>query len=66
MLLINIISPNKLKEGGAAILEEHKRNHQRDILGIILIRPLFKNKLRLPKRSYVILARQNNPDEHKP
>lgn len=46
-----MISPNKLNEGGAAILEEHNKNHHKDILGIKLIKPLFKNKLRLPKRS---------------
>jgi hypothetical protein len=31
--LINKISPNKFKEGGAAIFDEHKRNHHNDNLG---------------------------------
>jgi len=51
ILLISIISPSKLKEGGAAILEEHNKNHHKEKLGIKLIKPLFKNKLRLPRRS---------------
>lgn len=50
-LLINIISPNKFKEGGAAIFLELNKNHHKDILGIKLINPLFKYKLRLIKRS---------------
>jgi len=37
-----MISPNKFKEGGAAILEEHNKNHHKDNEGIILINPLFK------------------------
>lgn len=50
-LLINIISPNKFKEGGAAILDDLNKNHHIDILGIKLIKPLFKNNLRLIVRS---------------
>lgn len=50
-LLISIISPRRLNEGGAAILEEQNKNHHKESLGIKLINPLFKNKLRLPKRS---------------
>lgn len=65
-LLISIISPKRLKDGGAAIFEELSKNHHNAILGIKLINPLFKNNLRLPNRSYEILDKQNNPEEQSP
>lgn len=65
-LLISIISPNKLKEGGAAMLEDLNKNHHKVILGIKLISPLFKKSLRLPRRSYEIFERQNKPEEQRP
>ena len=46
-----LISPNKLIEGGAAILHDLNRNHHKAILGIKFIKPLLINKLRLPNRS---------------
>lgn len=49
--LIKIISPTKLKEGGADILEEQNKNHHKDKLGMIFINPLFINILRLWVRS---------------
>ena len=45
------ISPNKFNVGGAAILEEHSKNHHKDNLGIKFNNPLLINKLRLPIRS---------------
>lgn len=52
--------------GGAEILQIININHQILRLGYKLIIPLFNNKLRLPTRSYIILAKQKSPDEHKP
>jgi len=46
-LFIRPISPNKFKEGGAAILEDTNKNHHNDKEGKILINPLFKYNLRL-------------------
>ena len=51
ILLINPISPNKFKEGGAAIFLEHNKNHHNEILGKNIIIPLLIKRLRLPKRS---------------
>lgn len=65
-LFNNIISLIKLIEGGAAILQEHNKNHQMANLGKKFNIPLFKNKLRLPVRSYNKLTKQNNPEEHNP
>lgn len=65
-LLINIISPNKFNEGGAAILDLLSKNHHKLIEGIKLISPLFKNNLRLLIRSYEILAKQKSPEEQRP
>ena len=50
-LLNKPISPRRLREGGAAILQALNRNHHIDILGIKLIKPLLTKRLRLPKRS---------------
>jgi hypothetical protein len=65
-LLISIISPNKLIDGGAAILQMHNRNHQIAIEGITCIRPLLTTKLREEIRSNAILVKQNIPEEHRP
>lgn len=51
ILFNKLISLNKFKEGGAAILHELNKNHHNVILGIKFINPLLINKLRLPKRS---------------
>lgn len=41
ILLINIISPSRFNEGGAAILDETSKNQTKESLGIILIKPLL-------------------------
>jgi len=45
------ISPRRLRDGGAAILQALSKNHHIDILGIKLIKPLLTKRLRLPNRS---------------
>ena len=50
-LLNKPISPRRLREGGAAILQALNKNHHMAILGIKLIKPLLTKRLRLPKRS---------------
>jgi hypothetical protein len=45
------ISPRRLREGGAAILQALNKNHHIVILGIKLIKTLLIKRLRLPKRS---------------
>lgn len=64
--VIKQISANKLIEGGAAILQALKTNHQNVRDGKILMIPLVKNNLRVFVLSYVILARENRHEEHKP
>ena len=49
-LLNSPISPRRLREGGAAILQALNKNHHTAILGIKLIKPLLTKRLRLPKR----------------
>lgn len=50
-LLIKLISPNRFKVGGAAILLMLSKNHQKLNIGKKFIIPLFINILRLNKRS---------------
>lgn len=50
-LTINLISPNKFKVGGAAILPALSKNHHKAILGIKFKRPFLTKSLRLPTRS---------------
>lgn len=45
--VINAISPNKLMEGGAAILQIERINHQKEIAGNIHRIPLVKYILRV-------------------
>jgi hypothetical protein len=45
--VINIISLNKLIEGGAAILIAVNKNHHMVITGINIIMPFIKNILRV-------------------
>lgn len=66
MLFNRLISPNKLIVGGAAIFAELNKNHHKAMLGIKFNKPLLINKLRLPNRSYEMLAKQNKPEEHSP
>lgn len=44
-------SLNKFNVGGADIFLEHKKNHQTDILGININKPLLISNLRFIKRS---------------
>ena len=64
-LLNKPISPRRLRERWAAILQALKRNHHIANLGIKLTKPLLTKRLRLPKRSWEILQRQTRP-EHNP
>lgn len=66
ILLINLISEIKFKDIGADIFLEDNKNHHIAIEGIKFIKPLLINNLRLIKRSYLILAKQNKPEEHNP
>lgn len=66
MLLINKTSLTRLSDGGAAILQMHKRNHQRAIEGMICMRPLHSIILREERRSNTIFVRQNIPEEQRP
>jgi hypothetical protein len=66
ILLMRIISLNRLIEGGAAILQIHNKNHHSAIDGIICINPLHNNILRDEVRSKTMLVRQNIPDEQSP
>lgn len=50
-LLNKPISPKRLREGGAAILQDLNKNHHIAILGIKLIKPLLIKRLRLLNRS---------------
>jgi hypothetical protein len=45
--VINIISLNRLIDGGAAIFAAVNINHHIDIIGAVHIRPLDKNILRV-------------------
>jgi len=47
MDVMSIISLNRLRDGGAAILAAAKRNHHIDIVGIIFISPFIRNILRV-------------------
>lgn len=66
ILFKSIISLTKLIEGGAAILQEHNKNHQIANLGKKFNIPLFNNNLRLPTRSYNKFTKQNKPEEQRP
>jgi hypothetical protein len=66
ILLISKISPNKLIEGGAAILQILIRNHHRAIAGIICSNPLVTTMFRDPIRSYAMLVKPNIAEEHNP
>ena len=45
--VINVISLRRLIDGGAAIFAAVKRNHHIVITGLIVIRPLVRNMLRV-------------------
>lgn len=60
------ISAIKFGNGGRAILAKVIISHQNDIRGNKACRPRFMKIERVWVRSYVILARQNKPDETNP
>lgn len=43
---MSMISANKLHEGGAAMFAEHIINHIEDIVGMVILIPLFIRMLR--------------------
>ena len=45
--VINIISLNRLIDGGAAMLAAVNKNHHMVIIGLMVINPLVKNILRV-------------------
>lgn len=66
ILVRSIISPRRLIDGGAAILAAENINHQNVIAGNNIIIPLVINMLRVFVVSYVMLARANIHEEHRP
>jgi len=66
ILPINTISLIKFKEGGAPIFKVIKINQTKFKEGKIINKPFNIIKLRVKNRSYIKLAKQNNPLEHKP
>jgi len=65
-LIINKISPSKLRVKGPPKFAIHRKNHISLRLGKIFRAPLFLMSLREWDRSYIILAQENIPDEHTP
>jgi hypothetical protein len=59
-LLNKPISPRRLREGRAAILQALNKNHHIVILGIKLIKTLLIKRLRLPKRSQSMSTSTNS------
>jgi len=66
VLEIRRISPARLIEGGAAMLQAEKQNHQKVIEGNKLNIPFVKYIPRELIVSYVILAKANIHDEQSP
>lgn len=66
VVVINVISLRRLIDGGAAILAAVNRNHHIVIIGLIVIRPLVKNILRVCVISYDRFAIINKADELSP
>lgn len=66
ILQINKISLRRLIEGGAPIFITQNKNQKKLREGKIIINPLVKYRLREEITSYVILAKQNMPDDTKP
>jgi hypothetical protein len=64
--VINIISLNRLSDGGAAILAAANKNHHMDNVGSIFINPFIKNIFRVWDLSYTRLARENRADDESP
>jgi hypothetical protein len=66
ILVDNIISLIKFRDGGAAILIDNSKNHHIHSVGLISRIPFVKNVLRVCVMLYVILARINNADDLSP
>lgn len=64
--VIKVISLSKLIDGGAAIFAAVNRNHHIVIIGLIVIKPLVKNILRVWVISYDKFAIINRADELNP
>jgi len=64
--LINIISLNKFRDGGAAIFADKSKNHHIDRFGQIDSIPFVKYTLRVCVIEYERFAIINSADEHKP
>lgn len=64
--IMSEISLKRLIEGGAAILQIDNKNQHKEKAGKRLKIPLVKNILRVEVPSYVILARENIHEEHRP
>ena len=61
-----ITSEKKFRNGGAPMFIIQNMNHQNLIKGKQLIAPFNIINLRDMNRSYIIITKQNNPDEHNP
>jgi len=66
ILVVNIISLIKFREGGAAILIDNSKNHHIHSVGLINRIPFVKNVLRVCVILYVILAKINNAEDLSP
>lgn len=64
--VMRVISLSKLIDGGAAIFAAVNRNHHIVIVGLIVIRPLVKNILRVWVISYERFAIINSADDLNP
>lgn len=64
--VINIISLNRLIDGGAAMFAHTNKNHHIEITGVAVSIPLVKVILRVLVISYEMFASTNRADEHKP
>lgn len=63
---IKIISLRRLIDGGAAILAPVNKNHHKVIMGLIHIRPLVRNMLRVWVISYDIFVKTNSAEDLRP
>ena len=66
VVVIRVISLNKLIDGGAAMFAAVNKNHHIVIMGLIVINPLVKNILRVCVISYERFAMINRADELNP
>lgn len=66
VVVIKVISLSKLIDGGAAMFAAVNRNHHIVIIGLIVMRPLVKNMLRVWVISYDKFAIINKAEELRP